>query len=96
MAVLRRQPAFAAAGSTRRVMVADDDDWQTDAAPDFLQIDWPHFGIGFREYEHNVNRVGHELFGNLLYPASAPSQCTYPLRAARSSLRGLVMRPWQR
>jgi len=69
--VLRRQPAFAAAGSTRRVMVADDDDWQTNAALYYSQIDWPHFGIGFREYEHTVDRVRRQLFGNVLYPAHA-------------------------
>ncbi|KIG11167.1 hypothetical protein BurMR1_1827 [Burkholderia sp. MR1] len=76
--VLRRQPAFSAAGSTRRFMVADDDDWQTDAAPQYSQIDWPHFGIGFREYEHTVDRVGRELFGNMLCPAHASTLWARP------------------
>lgn len=85
--VLRRQPAFAAAGLTRRFMVADDDDWQTDAAPQYSQIDWPHFGIGFREYEHTVDRVGRELFGNMLRPAHASTLCARPVHQCVLSSR---------
>ncbi|WP_200822096.1 hypothetical protein [Caballeronia arvi] len=88
--VLRRQHAFAGAGSTRRLVVHDDNDWQIDAAPHYLQTDWPHFGIGFREYEHTVDRVRRQLFGNVLCPAHASTLSARPGHQCVVSSRDLA------
>jgi hypothetical protein len=61
------------------MMPADNDDWQTDTALRYLQIDWPHFGIGFREYEHTVDRVRRQLFGNVLCPAHTSNLWARPV-----------------
>jgi hypothetical protein len=74
----RRSTASAAACSTRLNMAADDDYRETNESP-YIQIDWPHFGKDFREYEHTVERVGRDLFGDVLRHVRTPALWAQPV-----------------
>jgi hypothetical protein len=68
--LLGRQSTDTTAAWSGRVAMLPDDDRQP-GGPPYAQTDWPHFGDDFLKYEQIMERVGYELFGDILQIAHA-------------------------